>query len=220
LWPLVGKTVGIIHDARLSGKADVAAITERLLSISGEDALTVDRKNLPPVTAKLAVRFILLTNELPRLADASGALVSRMVLLRLVKSWYGIEDTALTHRLLAERPGILLWAIAGWQRLQERGHFIQPDAGKELVGELEDLSSPVGAFVRECCILGPAYQVPVADLFSAWKAWCEAKGRKEPGTQQGFGRDLLAAVPTLRRLQPRDGQDRYRAYEGIGLRPI
>ena len=220
LWPLVGKTLAIIHDARLSGRADAAAITERLLSISGEDALTVDRKNLPPFHAKLSARFILLTNKLPRLADASGALASRMILLRLVHSWYGREDTALTQRLLSERSGILLWAIAGWQRLQERGHFVQPDAGKELAGDLEDLSSPVGAFVRESCSVGPGYQVAVADLFGAWKNWCESKGRKEPGTQQGFGRDLLAAVPTLRRVQPRDGQDRYRAYEGIGLRPI
>jgi putative DNA primase/helicase len=220
LWPLLGKTVAMIQDARLSGRSDAAIVTERLLSLSGEDALTVDRKNLAPVTARLAARFMLLTNELPRLNDASGALAGRMVLLGLTRSWYGQEDTGLTDRLLAELPGILLWAIAGWQRLRTRGRFVQPDAGKELLGELEDLSSPIGAFVRERCYVGPAYCVPVAELFAAWKAWCEAKGRKEPGTEQTFGRDLLAAVPTLRRVRPRDGEERYRGYEGIGLRLI
>ena len=89
---------------------------------------------------------MLLTNELPKLTDSSGALPGRMILLRLTQSWYGNEDTALTDRLLAELPGILLWAIAGWQRLRDRGHFVQPDAGKELIGELADLASPVGAF--------------------------------------------------------------------------
>jgi putative DNA primase/helicase len=37
LWPLLGRTVAIIPDARLSGRADATVITERLLSISGED---------------------------------------------------------------------------------------------------------------------------------------------------------------------------------------
>jgi putative DNA primase/helicase len=116
LWPLLGRTVAMIPDARLSGRTDAAAVAERLLSISGEDAQTIDRKFLPPVNAKLCARFMLLMNELPRLNDASGALPGRMVLLRLTRSWYGQEDTALTDRLLAELPGILLWAIAGWQR--------------------------------------------------------------------------------------------------------
>ncbi len=220
LWPLLGKHAAIISDARLSGRTDNAAVIERLLAISGEDALTIDRKNLAPVTTKLSARLMLLTNELPRLGDASGALSGRMILLRLSASWFGKEDTGLTDRLLTELPGILLWAIAGWQRLRERGHFVQPASGKELLGELEDLSSPIGAFVRERCNVGSGYCAAVADLFDAWKTWCEAKGRREPGTEQTFGRDLLAAVPTLRRVRPRTGEDRYRGYEGIGLRPI
>jgi putative DNA primase/helicase len=218
LWPLLGKTAAIISDARLSGRTDTATVTERLLSISGEDALTIDRKNLPPVTVKLAVRFSILTNELPRLGDSSGALTGRMILLRMTRSWYGKEDTALTDRLLSERPGILVWAIEGWRRLRERGHFVQPEDGRDLLGELDDLASPVGAFVRERCRVGPGYRVAVADLFAEWKRFCDERGRKEPGTEQVFGRDLLAAVPTLRRVRPRDEKDRYRAYEGIGLR--
>ncbi len=152
LWPLLGKSVAMIQDARLSGKSDVAATVERLLSISGEDAQDIDRKFLPPVNAKLHCRFMLMTNELPKLSDSSGALPGRMILLKLTQSWYGKEDTALTDRLLAELPAILLWAIVGWKRLRDRGHFIQPDAGRELIDELADLASPVGAFVRERCL--------------------------------------------------------------------
>jgi putative DNA primase/helicase len=124
LWPLLGKTVGIITDARLSGRTDVAVIVERLLSISGEDAQTVDCKNLSHVTAKQAIRFLILTNELLRLSDPSGALVGRLIVLRQSESFFGREDTKLTDRLLAELPGILLWAIDGWKRLRERGHFV------------------------------------------------------------------------------------------------
>jgi putative DNA primase/helicase len=98
----LGKTLAIISDARLSGRTDQAIVVERLLSISGEDAPTVDRKHRPAVTGKLLSRLMILTNELPRLSDASGALAGRMVVLRLLESFYGREDKDLTDKLLLE----------------------------------------------------------------------------------------------------------------------
>ena len=165
LWPLLGKSVAIISDARLSGRTDLAVVTERLLAISGEDAQTIDRKYLSSVTTKLNTRFTIISNEMPRLSDPSGALVSRMILLPLTRSWYGREDTHLSERLLAERPGILLWAIEGLRRLRERGHFVQPASGREMIGELEDLSSPIGAFIRDLCVVGVEREILVRDLF-------------------------------------------------------
>src|SRR5580704_11070200 len=47
LAPLIGRRVAIVSDARLGSRADQHAIGERLLSITGEDAITVDRKYLP-----------------------------------------------------------------------------------------------------------------------------------------------------------------------------
>jgi putative DNA primase/helicase len=219
LWPLLSKTLAVISDARLSGRTDAALVTERLLSISGEDAQTIDRKNLSHVTAKLGARFVILTNELPKLSDPSVALVGRMIVLRLTQTWYGREDTELTDRLLLELPAILLWAVEGWKRLRERGRFVQPDSATSLIGDMEDLSSPVGAFIRDCCEVGPGYEVFVRDLFERWKRWCEEKGRKDHGNEQTFGRDLAAAVPALNVRRPRVGGDRVRTYEGIRLRP-
>ena len=112
LQPLIGKTLAIVSDARFHGE-NIATVVERLLCISGEDTLTVDRKHTTSVTMKLPTRFMFLTNEFPRLNDASGALAGRFVILRLTQSFYGKEDTGLTDRLLNELPGILNWAIEG-----------------------------------------------------------------------------------------------------------
>jgi hypothetical protein len=90
---------------------------------------------------------MILTNELPRIADASTALPSRFIILPLSKSFLGEEDHHLTDRLIAELPGILNWALDGWDRLIKRGRFLQPPSGLDLIEELEDLGSPVGAFV-------------------------------------------------------------------------
>jgi putative DNA primase/helicase len=219
LQPLLGKSVAIIADARLSRRPDEAVIVERLLSVSGEDTQTVERKHQTSVTCKLPTRFVILSNELPRLNDASGAVVSRIIMLTTMRSFYGSEDPRLLNKLLPELPGIFLWAVGGWARLRDRGRFVQPDSSLEALGELNDLASPVGAFVRDCCEVGPTEVVPVADLFAAWKKWCESQGRdKFTSTVQTFGRDLLAVEPRIRRAQPREGGHKIRVYQGIGLK--
>ena len=187
---LLGKSLAIISDARIGGRTDSQIVVERLLSISGEDALTIDRKNLEPVTCKLPTRMMILSNELPRLGDSSGALAGRMILLRLRESFYGREDHGLTEKLLKELPGILNWAIAGWIRLRQRGRFVQPESAAELLGELHDISSPIGEFIRDCCVAGPAYHVRCDDLYKSYLDWCKEKGREHPGDSTGFGRNV------------------------------
>lgn len=219
LQPLVGKLVGVIADARLSGRADAVAVVERLLSISGEDPQDVHRKNLSALTGiRLPVRFMILTNELPNMRDVSGALTTRVILLRLLQNFVGREDKTLTSRLLAELPGILNWAIAGWDRLQQDGGFVQPESGQKLLDDLEDLASPVKSFVADCCLIGREHIEFCDDIYEAWKQWCQISGRDHCGTIQTFGRDLLAAFPYIQRTQPRIGETRRRAYQGIRKR--
>lgn len=218
LAPLIGKQVAIIADARLGGKSDQSAIAERLLSISGEDALSIPRKFQVDYTARLPVRFVILTNELPRLADASGALASRFIVLTMKNSFLGKEDPGLTSRLLRELPAILNWAICGWKRLATRGYFIQPKSSAEAIQEMADLSSPVSAFVRDCCEVSPAAQVECGQLYQKWRDWCEGQGREHPGNLQTFGRDIRAALPGVRVIQPRQDGGRVRVYSGIGLK--
>jgi putative DNA primase/helicase len=100
---LIGKPLAIICDARFAGK-DQSVVVERLLRISGEDALTVNRKYREQWTGKLPSRLHVLSNELPKLGDASTAIVGRIVLL-LSHSWLGRED----HEL---EPSIMASAVA------------------------------------------------------------------------------------------------------------
>jgi putative DNA primase/helicase len=218
LWPLVGKMLAVISDARLSGRADSAVIVERILSITGEDAITVDRKFAAPVTTTFPTRIMLVSNELPRLPDASGALVSRMIVLPLTKTWFGHEDKDLTQDLLAELPGILWWSMDGWRRLQTRGELLQPASGAEMLTELEEIGSPIGTFVRDRCTVAPDLTIPRQDLYAAYQVWSEERGRRHTEDAAGFGRGLRAVVPSLRSTQPRVEGKQTRLYAGIGLR--
>jgi putative DNA primase/helicase len=219
LAPLIGKSLAIISDARLSGRADQQVIVERLLSITGEDGQTIDRKYATqPWTGRLPTRFAILTNELPRLGDASGALASRFILLLMTRSFYGQEDLGLTDRLLTELPSIFKWALDGWADLKRSGHFKQPASARQALEQLEDLSSPIGAFVRERCEIGPLYTAEVSTVFGAWEAWCEGQNREHAGTVQNFARDLRAAVPGLTVAQVGSRGERVRVYQGLNLK--
>jgi putative DNA primase/helicase len=222
LQSLIGKPLAIISDARLSGRADQAAITERLLSISGEDALSIPRKHKADWIGSLPTRFLILTNELPSLQDQSGALASRFVVWTLNKSFYGCEDHNLTERLLAELPGILRWALVGYQRLYQRGRFEQHESGEQAIEELETLGSPVATFVKEKCEVEAGAEVRCDPLYESWRSWCDGAGRKHPGTKANFGRDLRAVVPGLTTKQRREAYDgnRYRAFIGIRFKRL
>ena len=216
LQPMIDKPVAIISDARLSGRRDNAIVVERLLSITGEDALTIDRKYRSAWTGPLPSRLVVITNELPRLEDASGALASRFLVLQLTESFLGREDHTLSVRLADELPGILLWALDGLDRLRQRGHFLQPNRSSQMIRDLQELSSPIQAFINECCVVEPSRTVAIDDLFQEWTKWCDRNG-SQAGNKQAFGKDLGAAQSDVETTQPRIDGSRKRHYKGIGL---
>jgi putative DNA primase/helicase len=219
LAPLIDRPLALVSDARLSDKRDSSIVVERLLSVSGEDTLTINRKYKDHWTGRLPSRVVILTNELPHLSDSSGAFASRFIVLKLTKTFFGREDPRLTDVLLEEATGIFAWSLVGLDRLLERRYFVQPPSGAETVDELLDLASPTAMFIRERCEVGPQYETPVDAVYKAWRAWSEEKGYDRPGNVQVFGRDLRAVLPDIRIVQPRaEHGDRERRYAGIALR--
>jgi putative DNA primase/helicase len=216
LAPLVGKPLAAISDARLGTRSDSLVAVERLLSISGEDTITVDRKYRNHWTGRLPTRFTILTNELPQFTDASGALASRFIIISFRNSFYGRENPRPTEELLAEAPAIFNWALEGLDRLTANGHFVQPAASAAAVQHLEDLASPVSAFLRDQCTLAPEATVAKDDLWAAWKIWAEDAGVKK-GTRDLLIRDLRAAQPQIRSSRPRIAGKRVYVLTGLRL---
>jgi len=215
LQDLIGKPLAIVSDARLA-RADTTQVVERLLSVSGEDTLTIDRKYRDPWTGKLGTRFLLISNELPRFGDASGAIANRFVVLTMSTSWLGRENVSLTDDLMPELPGILNWSLDGLDRLSRSNRFTAPTSSEDAILALQDLVSPVAAFVRDRCAVNPVAAVPIDHLYAAWKVWADDNGHR-PGSVQTFGRDLRAVIPGLRVVQPRGGEERERHYRGVAL---
>lgn len=216
LAPLIGKSVAVVGDARFRGKGQTDVV-ERLLSISGEDVMTVDRKNRDAWTGKIPARFMVLTNELPRFNDASGAIASRFIIFTMTESFLGREDTGLAGRLEAELPGILNWALEGLARITAGGRLTVPQASAEAMLALQELASPITAFTREACDEGVDLTVEKATLYAAYKTWCQENGHHAAALVQFFV-DLKAAHPGMRDVRPRtDGKPGPRSVTGLAL---
>jgi putative DNA primase/helicase len=91
---LIGKQVACIADVRLGRRADLDKIAERLLSITGEDLQSIDRKYLSHWTGRLPVRFIISSNALPNFQERSAR-------LRVVSSFLRCNEVFSAERTTA-----------------------------------------------------------------------------------------------------------------------
>ena len=197
LQPLIGKTLAIIGDARLGPKTDRSIITERLLAISGEDRLTINRKHTTTWTGILPTRIVMLSNESPWLTDTSQALANRFIILNQVKSFLGSEDMELEARLNTELPSILNWAISGWSRLNKQREFTTPASSAEMTQEIKDLSSRASIFLNDACITGPERSETIGNTYNAWLHWCNIHGEVNPGSTRSLSKELRVALPSI-----------------------
>lgn len=217
LQSLIGKSLAIIGDARVDGRGS-KEIVAKLLGISGEDSISIDRKNRSYWNGRLNVRFLILTNEIPNLRDSGGALARRLITLRLTKSWYGHEDHRLTARLMNELPSIMNWALDGYDRIVANGVISVPESSGEVTSMIEDMVSPMKMFIEERCVVGPREIVRSDHLFSAYEMWAAASGFGS-GSVTTVGRDLRAVLPSIERKRVSvDGVQKYH-YIGVSLNP-
>jgi putative DNA primase/helicase len=132
------------------------------------------------------------TNHRPVIRDPSEAIWRRVRLVPFPVTITGSErDVTLQGRLLAELPGVLRWIVDGARAYLADGLDppAQVVAATAAYREEEDL---LGAFIAECCIVGPEHSETSASLFGAWRAWCEGEG-EDPGSAKAFGMALEAA---------------------------
>lgn len=213
-WPLIDKTLLVVPDARLGSRAEGGqTLTEILLSLSGGDPQSVNRKNQPFWTGRLGVRILITSNELPGITDASGTLPSRYILLKLTKSFFGHEDLDLKAKLAPELGGILRWSLVGRDNLLAHGSFVMPQSSLESIRQMEDSASPVSSFIRDWCQQEPEDRIKVKALYAAFRCWSQEAGQRPILATHMFGKALHAVIPDLKMT----ASGANRSYLGIDL---
>ena len=85
------------------------------------------------------------------------------------------RDKQLPERLLAERDGILAWAVEGCLAWQRTG-LMAPPAVMAATDEYFEAEDAFGRWLDERCELGANNTEVTAALYADWKVWAEANG--------------------------------------------
>jgi putative DNA primase/helicase len=193
LSSLIGKTAAMIGDARLDRGRQTSALTELLLTTSGQDLQTIQRKHKDDYIGYLPVQWLLMSNEPVLMHDLTGTIATRMVLMETRRSFLGKEDADVFERdLLPEAAGVLNLCLRGARRLATRGRFTVPASIRGRQAEILREASTVAAFASECLVEDGSASTSKQEVFDAYTDYCRGYGRI--GTDDNiFWRDLRSS---------------------------
>ena len=120
------------------------------------------------------------------------------------------RDKRLPDRLLAERDGILAWALQGCLEWQRTG--LKPPASVlAATEEYFEAEDALGRWLEERCDQAPHLQDTSQRLYADWKSWADANG-EFPGSNKRFSETLA------NRGFARANTNKARGFRGLALR--
>lgn len=156
-----------------------------LKKISDGEPLTANQKYETPFEFVPIGKIWWSMNHLPRITDTTMSIWRRFKIIPFRRSFSekdGSADINLVDKLMAELPGILNWALLGWERLLNTGRFTEAKAVEEEVGAYRAASNPVRLWLEERCRVrnqeGKPYPptTKATDVYDDYLTWCEANG--------------------------------------------
>lgn len=158
-------------------------------------------------------KLVIAGNHKPSIRNVDEAMKRRLHLIPFTVTIPSERrDGSLTEKLLAERDGILAWAVDGCLAWQRDG--LQPPAcvvsATEEYFEAEDA---LGQWIEERCLLAKTHREGVSELFTDWREWAERAG-EYVGSIKRFSE--LMATRKFEKCRLHGGA---RAIAGISLRP-
>ena len=217
---LVGKPLAIIDEAHVGHRTDAVEAVRRLKTMISAMPVSADVKfGEKRSFVRPQCRFVITANELPKLPDASAAMVRRLVVIPFTRSFAAKMDRTLKRDVIAEAAGVAAWGLFGYRSLLRTGSFVLPQDGADMLEDFRRLSSQVFAFLSDCCVVEPLEggvgDVRCKALYALYRAWAEAGGLSVL-SEERFGSQLKAAVPGLRRITRKVAHmGRWMAYEGV-----
>lgn len=197
--------------------------------ITGEP-LAAQRKYLRDAIFSFQGPVAWAANELPTINESSSAFYDRVLQVETTRTFSREEAKAkfcgskpedwLVDQ--GELPGILAWALAGFERAMKRGHFERVARLEEAVSTWRASGDGVFAFLRECCEYDPEVSNNSAILTGA----CAVYLRQEFASFKEFHKirealrsaigDVIPGVSAERVASA--GTDDSRAWTYLGLR--
>ena len=159
-------------------------------------------------------KILLVANHIPIVKGTDNAIWRRIKLVPFdVTIPPSKQDPALLQKLLAELPGILNWALKGYQ-LWRRSGLRTPRAVDKATAEYRSDMDIVGRFLEECATVAEGLRTSSkAELYTAFAEWCKTEGIRQPMQAAVLGKKLVERGIN----DGKSGNVRY--YKGVQLSP-
>lgn len=186
-------------------------------SVTGNDKLSVSKKYQPKFSFRPTQKLLFAANDVPTIEDAHDAFYNRWLYVRFLREIPDCEqDKQLIQKLTRELPGILNWALEGYQRLMEQGSFTNERATDEKRSFWQAYSDSVERFVEEGPVeLTPGAETPKDDIYGVYQVWSEEQDNPVK-PKQTFSKKLKREYG-IEDCYPTIDGDRVYCYRGIEL---
>ena len=135
-------------------------------------------------------KLLIVGNHKPTIRNVDEAMKRRLHMVPFTVTIPAAKrDKRLPDRLLAERDGILAWALQGCLEWQQHG-LRPPPAVMAATEDYFEAEDALGRWIEERCETGnKAFWAGSTDLFNSWKSWAEANG-EYAGSMKRFSETL------------------------------
>lgn len=171
---LLNKYANIFADLPPRGVSDVGIFK----AITGNDRISVERKNRDAYSTLLFTKLLFSCNALPTSYDDSDAFYRRWIILKFSEVFHeGAKNTDpnLLDKLTGELSGLLNYALEGLRRLLKNQKFSYNKTIEENRELYDQQSGSVETFVRDMLYTDDEAEITKEDAFEAYKKYCEWK---------------------------------------------
>lgn len=144
-----------------------------LKQVTGEDVITARRLHENSYDFTATFKMLAIGNARPKVRGEDGAFWTRVLPVAFPNARSAEEqDEGLEDALVAELPGILLWALDGAKEWYERGKLWVPSSIAEEIDEYKRDSDILGKFLAACTEESGGY-IKGQELFEAYQKWAK-----------------------------------------------
>jgi putative DNA primase/helicase len=187
----------------------------RIKALTGGDPVTARFLYGEFFTFQPVAKFWLAFNHKPRVVDDSHGFWRRIHLIPFIHIFSGPEkDKQLDHKLFAEAPGVLNWAIRGCLDWQKDG-LVVPPIVEAATNEYREESNSVAAFLDDRCCIDSGGWASSGDLFAAYCKWADEQDEEYPLDRRAFGIRISKVEGVVSKKL---GKERTRGWSGIKLK--
>lgn len=170
------------------GKISNSGIFKQI--VSGE-SISASYKYKDVFTFTPYAKLVFALNALPKVFDTSNGYYRRLIMIPFDNSYEGEnKDIDLTDKLLLELDGILQFAIAGLQRLGQKGKFTVSLRAEGLKQAYRLENDPIGYILDQLVEEAVDGTVGSRELYTAYQEYCMENGFKGVMNSQNFGKQL------------------------------